>query len=434
MTYVITQPCIDVMDMACVQECPVDAIYQGRSMSYINPDECVDCGASEPVCPVEAIYYEDEVPPHLQRFKAAAVDFSMSVVGGGSTGSGRLDFDSPLIWEEGERASRNHGAPEQSANPVVLPPSLLESRELLGIAWSGKELNNDALLSALLIFDKLVVVQHEPFSSYQPNLRSALTDAGLLTYIAPSDIMSVVDEQAMWELHTSLAAMDLENWSHGPLAEPAHPHKWVAHAYAPIFRRAVRADLLQEVAHLGGKGLGALSVVLQQMLMQSLAMQHVSAIPISLGVSHASFMVKALDVMGLSSDLFRMAPEGVFPNFSEVGLSAYMTFRESHQESYRRHFDLLMKQIHAPVGVGMEGYSQVGNEILDSASALRRIAREQPWSSRGYGSLGMVGGKFRSLLTASEVRHAYSSESAPSAEPPLFTYPVFVGPSSSIVA
>jgi len=57
MTYVIGEPCIDVMDRACVEECPVDCIYEGGRSLYIHPDECVDCGACEPVCPVEAIYY-----------------------------------------------------------------------------------------------------------------------------------------------------------------------------------------------------------------------------------------------------------------------------------------------------------------------------------------------------------------------------------------
>ena len=62
MTYVIAEPCIDVLDRACVEECPVDCIYEGARALYIHPDECVDCGACEPVCPVEAIYYEDDVP------------------------------------------------------------------------------------------------------------------------------------------------------------------------------------------------------------------------------------------------------------------------------------------------------------------------------------------------------------------------------------
>ncbi len=52
MTYVIGEPCVDVLDRACVEECPVDCIYEGERMLYIHPDECVDCGACEPVCPV----------------------------------------------------------------------------------------------------------------------------------------------------------------------------------------------------------------------------------------------------------------------------------------------------------------------------------------------------------------------------------------------
>lgn len=62
MTYVIAEPCIDVVDRACVDECPVDCIYEGERALYIHPDECIDCGACEPVCPVEAIYYEDDLP------------------------------------------------------------------------------------------------------------------------------------------------------------------------------------------------------------------------------------------------------------------------------------------------------------------------------------------------------------------------------------
>ena len=69
MTYVIGEPCIDIMDRACVDECPVDCIYEGERSLYINPDECVDCGACEPVCPVEAICYEDDLPESLKPYK-----------------------------------------------------------------------------------------------------------------------------------------------------------------------------------------------------------------------------------------------------------------------------------------------------------------------------------------------------------------------------
>ena len=57
MPYVITDACLDIMDRSCVDQCPVDCIEQGERMLYINPDECIDCGACEPVCPQEAIYH-----------------------------------------------------------------------------------------------------------------------------------------------------------------------------------------------------------------------------------------------------------------------------------------------------------------------------------------------------------------------------------------
>jgi NAD-dependent dihydropyrimidine dehydrogenase PreA subunit len=74
-TYVISEPCIDVKDKSCIEECPVDCIYEGDRMLYIHPDECVDCGACEPVCPVEAIFYEDDIPAQWKDFTAANATF-----------------------------------------------------------------------------------------------------------------------------------------------------------------------------------------------------------------------------------------------------------------------------------------------------------------------------------------------------------------------
>ncbi len=70
MTYVITSPCIGVMDTACVDVCPVDCIYHDEEdqMLYINPDECIDCAACEPVCPVTAIFAEADVPAKEREF------------------------------------------------------------------------------------------------------------------------------------------------------------------------------------------------------------------------------------------------------------------------------------------------------------------------------------------------------------------------------
>jgi NAD-dependent dihydropyrimidine dehydrogenase PreA subunit len=61
-TYVMALPCVDLKDRACVEACPDDCIYEGQRSLHIYPDECGDCGACEPVCPVKAIYYEDDLP------------------------------------------------------------------------------------------------------------------------------------------------------------------------------------------------------------------------------------------------------------------------------------------------------------------------------------------------------------------------------------
>ena len=75
MTYIIAEPCIDVKDAACVEVCPVECIYEGEDMYYINPDECIDCGACEPECPVEAIFADDDVPEQWASFVEKNANF-----------------------------------------------------------------------------------------------------------------------------------------------------------------------------------------------------------------------------------------------------------------------------------------------------------------------------------------------------------------------
>ncbi len=70
MTYVIAQPCIGTKDASCVNVCPVECIYEGDTQYFINPDECIDCGACEPECPVEAIFADDTVPAEWGNFIA----------------------------------------------------------------------------------------------------------------------------------------------------------------------------------------------------------------------------------------------------------------------------------------------------------------------------------------------------------------------------
>lgn len=65
MPFVIAEPCVDVTDQACVGVCPVACINFEKDKDrklYIDPGECIDCGACEPACPVEAIYPELDLP------------------------------------------------------------------------------------------------------------------------------------------------------------------------------------------------------------------------------------------------------------------------------------------------------------------------------------------------------------------------------------
>jgi ferredoxin len=102
MAYVIAEPCVDVHDRACVDECPVDCIYDGLRKGYINPTECVDCGACEPVCPVSAIFHQDDVPQEWSHYAQIEREFfEPTVTGlgnpGGAAAIGQIEGDHPFI-------------------------------------------------------------------------------------------------------------------------------------------------------------------------------------------------------------------------------------------------------------------------------------------------------------------------------------------------
>jgi ferredoxin len=71
MAYVIAEPCIDVLDVSCVSVCPVDCIHYEEGTDrklFIDPNECIDCGACEPECPVNAIFPEESLPPEWANY------------------------------------------------------------------------------------------------------------------------------------------------------------------------------------------------------------------------------------------------------------------------------------------------------------------------------------------------------------------------------
>ncbi|GAA1859248.1 ferredoxin family protein [Pseudonocardia ailaonensis] len=106
MTYVITAACVDVKDRTCLTQCPVDCIYEGERSLYIQADECIECGACEPVCPQEAIYHDAELPvDQLFALDSSAQFFSMVHPGrdaplgkpGGSKPIGVVEGDSDAV-------------------------------------------------------------------------------------------------------------------------------------------------------------------------------------------------------------------------------------------------------------------------------------------------------------------------------------------------
>jgi NAD-dependent dihydropyrimidine dehydrogenase PreA subunit len=110
MPYFIAAPCIDVMDKSCIEECPVDCIYEGERKLYINPQECIDCGACETACPETAIFLDfkatAETGPFAEdnaRFFAEPLPGQAEPLGnpGGSGKVGPVGIDTPLVrsWD-----------------------------------------------------------------------------------------------------------------------------------------------------------------------------------------------------------------------------------------------------------------------------------------------------------------------------------------------
>ena len=83
MTVVIAEPCVITKDTACAVVCPVDCIhplkdeeeFEKETMLYIDPDECIDCGACAPECPVDAIFDENELPEQWAQYTQINADW-----------------------------------------------------------------------------------------------------------------------------------------------------------------------------------------------------------------------------------------------------------------------------------------------------------------------------------------------------------------------
>ncbi len=70
MAYVVTEPCFGCKYTDCVAVCPMECFHEGEQMLYIDPEQCTDCDACRTECPVDAIFYEEDVPPQWQSYIA----------------------------------------------------------------------------------------------------------------------------------------------------------------------------------------------------------------------------------------------------------------------------------------------------------------------------------------------------------------------------
>src|SRR4029453_3815231 len=76
MAYIVAEPCIKCKYTDCVEVCPVNCFYEGSNFLALHPDECIDCGACEPVCPTRAILPESDPPEKWKDYKKLNADFS----------------------------------------------------------------------------------------------------------------------------------------------------------------------------------------------------------------------------------------------------------------------------------------------------------------------------------------------------------------------
>ena len=101
MPYVVTENCQECRFTDCVEVCPVDCFYADDKMLYIHPDECLDCGACEPACPVQAIYAVDDLPAALTSWTEVN---SAKTLGGDPDVKHITESSEPLPTAEAKKA------------------------------------------------------------------------------------------------------------------------------------------------------------------------------------------------------------------------------------------------------------------------------------------------------------------------------------------
>jgi NAD-dependent dihydropyrimidine dehydrogenase PreA subunit len=381
MTYVIAEPCIEVQDKACIEECPYDAIYPGLSMSYIHPGVCQDCGACEPVCPVEAIYYEDDVPVNWTRFVGAAQDFASRVPGGGSGGL-EYGFDSPLIFMPGN----DDTAPVSTGpNPFFYD----QAGTRIAVLWD-REISLDMIKALLLVFDKVALIgsgARVDAHASNGDQWQVLIEMGLVAQVSIADAVAVIDTESVRALFGILLARKPNKATQG--------REWQKSVLWGAFRRLGEPDeTVARAVPYDAVMLEAASTVICWMFEESVA---------ACGVSVYDFTTQRATVDAFTRVAARFIPaarmvslpcEWVLPPCGEASVEQLLDFRTAAGPSYRRYLDCLMDamtSLSRRPDAAMPTSIYSPDEVADEVYRLRRLIRDLPWLGRGYIGLGLIG-------------------------------------------
>ena len=368
----------------------MDCIYEGERMLYIHPDECIECGACEPVCPVEAIFYEDDLPGHWQDYKRInAIFFEDIGSPGGASKAGVIP---------------RHVGPEtmpgtQLAIPVADYTGIIQ--EFAGIApkppgtvalLDSGDGDISLIINVLLLFhDRVLLVGRKSSGPRDVQLTqptSSLRDAGLVD-VADEDYWLQEVADSVLRSCELLAAHD------------EAPARCMAsgiqeHGSSGFFGR-LRAAALRTGAAFGpppqNRDMFALARLLFPQMICSMAKRR--------GLSFDHVITEPMHMDQMGDFTFRRPPPGailsdfedVAPNIAALGPDDLVGFRNAHGELFRSHLSLVrrgLRQVEAHSGE-TGSLAEMRDAIAESAYGLRKAARELSTAGdHGVWSLGAV--------------------------------------------
>lgn len=389
MTFVIAEPCVGVMDLSCVEECPVDCIYVGASMAYIHPGECTDCNACVPVCPVDAIYYEDYVPGDWSYYISANADF-FSELGspGGASRIGPLSFDAPQVQSDGKHVVKTPAPHERTTADLDIVQGGYRPGRVLAFppVRPGGALDT----AAYLLFDGIV--------SIGERAGGAAAQAALDEALLPFDQVSVS------RMIESAAAARSAGLLQDLLVKPQS--KAIQRAVLDRAKIECAGQLVRKVPYLYDREAVGLVANLVPLMLRFIMRRRGGDVRLATNsFEYASFirMVMAGPHLERTS---AFDAEIVLPDLSEIPRPLLAAFRDSHRDDLADHVNRMVNLANENAALDhlderRRQWNAARNEIADHGSKLWRMARASFPGVRGDVALGIIGG-FASLGSSTE--------------------------------